>query len=168
MNRVLFIIVFILSVVGCNSENEPPKGYVDSCYGGDWSEKLVGKSPSYSAVIDIQKDQWPKLKGILEKLAIDNDLDYFDSSTESKSLSMFYISACSKKGLWVNFDERVWSFEGGESQSPLPLMAKVYVYDNENIWKQISKDLDNLLRSNWPEAVDTNHGYKSSLQNSLF
>ncbi|WP_101760129.1 hypothetical protein [Oceanicoccus sp. KOV_DT_Chl] len=168
MNRALFIIVIMFSIVGCDSGNEPPKGYVDSCYGGEWSEKLVGKSPAYSAVIDIQKDQWPKLKGILAQLAKDNELDYFDSSRESETLSMLYVSACSKKGLWVNFDKRVWSFEGGEPHSPLPLMAKVYIYDNVNIWEKIPNDLDNLLRSNWPKAVDTNHGYKSSLQDSLF
>ncbi|MCT7359924.1 hypothetical protein [Thalassolituus pacificus] len=165
MNRSLFI--FLLFLGGCGSGNEPPKGYIEACYGGDWNEKLVGKTPAYSAVIDVQKDQWPKLKVVLEKLAFDNNLEYFDSSEESKNLSMLYISACSNKGLWVHFDKRVWSFEGSDPHSPLPLIASVYIYDNEEIWKSIPEALDGLLKLNWPSAVNTNHSYESSLKNSL-
>lgn len=165
MNRALFIVLLLLG--GCSPENQPPKGYVEACYGGDWNEKLVGKTPVYSAVIDVQKDQWSKLKVVLKKLATDNNLDYFDSSEESKSLSMLYVSACSKRGLWVHFDQRVWSFEGSEPHSPLPLMASVYIYDNEEIWEGIPEALDGLLKSNWPGSVNTKHSYESSLRNSV-
>ena len=165
MNRVFLI--FLALLVGCGSGNEPPEGYVEECYGGDWKENMVGISPAYSVVLDIEKREWPKLTSLFKEFSAEHELKYFDGSKESKSLSMLYLSACSKDGLWLHADKRDWSFEGQEDHSPLPLMINVHIYSNENKWKHIPESIDSILKKTWPSSVNAEHGYKSTLKNSL-
>ncbi|PCJ45874.1 MAG: hypothetical protein COA99_03805 [Moraxellaceae bacterium] len=128
---------------------------------------MVGIIPAYSVVLDIEKKDWPKLTSLIKEFSKDQGLRYFDGSQESKSLSMLYLSACSQKGLWLHADKRNWNFEGQEDHSPLPLMVSVHIYSNNLEWKHIPKDIDVLLKNTWPDSVNAEHSYQSTLKNSL-
>ncbi|TMP81450.1 hypothetical protein CWB73_07660 [Pseudoalteromonas phenolica] len=162
------ILIVCLSVAGCGVGNKPPDGYIAECYGGDWQGKMVGQEPSYQVVVDIEQPEWLELAELIEGYAISKELAFFNTSEETKELSMLYMSACSKDGIWIHADKRVWSFEGQEPHSPLPLMVTVVVYDNAEQWIGFVPELDKLLKSKWPDRVDENHGFNSSLKNSLF
>lgn len=165
MTRVFLI--FLALLVGCGSGNEPPEGYVEECYGGDWKKNMVGISPAYSVVLDIEKKEWPKLTSLFKEFSTEHELKYFDGSKESKVLSMLYLSACSKDGLWLHADKRDWSFEGQEGYSPFPLMINVFIYSNEKKWKHVPESIDSILKKSWPSSVNAEHGYKPTLKNSL-
>jgi hypothetical protein len=165
MKNVILALIVLLS--GCGSGNEPPVGYIDECYGGDWNKNMVGRSPSYSVVLDLEKKEWPKLALLLKEFSVNHGLRYFDTSQESESLSMISVSACSKNGLYLHADKRIWNFDGKESHSPLPLMVDVTIYSREKEWESIPDKLNEILVKEWPDLVNSEHGYKSSLQNSL-
>jgi hypothetical protein len=162
-----FLLILLVVLVGCSSENEPPEGYIDECYGGDWQQNMVGINPTYSVVLDIEKKDWPKLTALFKRFSNEHGLKYFDGSEETSALSMVYISACSNNGLWLHADKRIWSFDGQKDHSPLPLMVSVHIYSNVQNWKHIPKAIDSMLKNTWPNSVNSEHGYKSTLHNSL-
>jgi hypothetical protein len=129
---------------------------------------MVGLTPEYSAVLDIDRPSWARLSHLLKGFAASEELVFFDTSIESGSLSMFYVSACSERGVWIHADKRIWRVNSEDDpHSPLPLMVKVFVYDDPERWKGISERLDDLLRSEWGEEVDTDHEISGSLKSSL-
>lgn len=165
MRRATILLAGLLAA--CGSGREPPEGYVEACYGGDWNKYMVGKSPVYSVILDIDKSEWHKLATFLQAYSSREGLTHFDTSEESNALSMLYISLCSEHGLWVHADKRIWHFEGREEHSPLPLMVSVVVYANPDKWAHVPSDLDSELKKMWPGKVNSEHGIESSLRNSL-
>jgi hypothetical protein len=161
------IIIFVVLLVGCGSGREAPEGYVEACYGGDWKKYMVGESPIYTVTLDIDKAEWHKLTGIFQTYSNLKEIKFFDLSEESEGLSMLFLSLCSENGLWVHADKRIWSFDGEEDTSGLPLMVSVIVYANPEKWSQVSSEIDAELKKVWPKKVNSDHGIESSLRNSL-
>lgn len=49
---------------------------------------MVGKSPVYSVILDIDKSAWHKLATFLQAYSSREGLTHFDTSEESNALSM--------------------------------------------------------------------------------
>jgi hypothetical protein len=161
------IILLSLSLLSCGSGCEMSEGYNDACYGGDFSKSLAGKSPAYSAVLDLEQPHWGKLRSVLKEFSISHELKFFDTGKNTDGLKMFSISLCSQLGIYIHADKRIWSIGDTPKHSPLPLMINVTVYKNENTWTHISKELHDLLLKHWEEELDIEHSWDSSYRNSL-
>lgn len=144
-----------------------PEGFNDACYGGDFAKTLAGKSPTYSAVLDLEQPQWEKLNLVLNEFSTSHKLEFFDTGKNTDSLKMFSVSLCSKSGIYIHADKRVWSVSDNSKHSPLPLMISVTIYDNDDKWTEISKELHSILLMHWGSKLNTEHSWKSNFKNSI-
>ncbi|MEI8648117.1 hypothetical protein P4S73_09725 [Paraglaciecola sp. Hal342] len=109
-----------------------------------------------------------RVKNYLKNFANDNGLRFFEDIRQNDSLNMFNVSLCSKDGLWINADKRIWTVGDSSEHIPMPLMIRVQVYKNTEKWASISDSLNSILAKNWPNDLNTEHGYTSSYKNSLY
>ena len=166
--RVSVLILSLIFLCGCGSGHETPEGYFEECYGGDFSKQMIGKTPNYSAILDLEISEWEELRTTLEIFATENELRFFEDIRRSESLNMFNVSLCSKAGLWINADKRIWTVGDSPEHVPVPLMIRVQIYKNDAKWAAISSNLNSVLRKKWPNELNTEHGYTSSYRNSLY
>ncbi len=166
--RVSILISFLIFLCSCSEGRKTTEGYIDECYGSDFSKNMIGRTPSYSAVLDLDVSEWDSLKLILESFAKENELRFFEDIRRTKGLNMFSVSLCSKNGLWIHADKRIWTIGDSPEHIPLPLMITVLVYKNEDRWVSISDNLNTLLDAKWPNELNTDHGYTSSYRDSLY
>lgn len=166
--RVSVLVLLFIFLCSCGSGHEAPAGYIDECYGGDFSTNMIGKAPNYSAVLDLDVSEWDSLKLILESFAKKNELRFFEDIRRTKELNMFSVSLCSKNGLLIHADKRIWTVGDSPEHIPLPLMITVQVYKNEAKWDSISHNLNTVLDAKWPNELNTEYGYISSYRDSLY
>jgi hypothetical protein len=166
--RVSILISFLILLCSCGEGRKTPEGYIEECYGGDFSRNMIGKTPNYSAVLDLETSKWEELRTTLKNFANDNGLRFFEDIRQNDSLNMFNVSLCSKDGLWINADKRIWTVGDSSEHIPMPLMIRVQVYKNTEKWASISDSLNSILAKNWPNDLNTEHGYTSSYKNSLY
>ena len=166
--KVSVLISLLVFLCSCGSGHEPPEGYIKECYGGDFSRNMIGKTPNYSAVLDLDVPEWEELKLTLKYFSIEKELRFFEDIRRTESLNMFSVSLCSKDGLWISADKRIWTVGDSPEHIPLPLMVKVQVYKNDTKWTAISESLNNTLNEKWPNDLNTKHEYKSSHRNLLY
>jgi len=166
--KIGILVSLFIFLCGCGFGHEPPEGYIDECYGGNWSKNMVGKSPSYSVVLDLHVSEWNQLKLILKKFSKTENLRFFEDIRLTKSLNMFSVSLCSKEGIWIHADKRIWTVADSPEHIPLPLMINIQIYKNASKWSSISEDLNGLLLKEWPSELNIEHSYKSSYKNSLY
>ena len=166
--RISIVILLTIFLSSCGSGHETPEGYIEECYGGDFSKNIIGKTPNYSAVLDLDVSEWDALKLALESFAKKKELRFFEDIRRTKSLNMFSVSLCSKNGLWIHADKRIWTVGDSPEHIPMPLMIRVQIFKNDAKWASISDKLNAALVEKWPNELDTEHGYKSSYRNSLY
>ncbi len=162
MNRSVWLL--IIALAACSGAT-PPEGYVESCYGGDFTTKLSGAKPIYSATLDIAETQWPELTRLLASLAEKHGVRLFNDTRHTEDLRMISISLCSEDGLFMNADRRIWSFEG-EQPPALPLMVNVFAYNNQERWHGFAKDLDTALSEQWPRELNNKPNISTQLMTS--
>jgi hypothetical protein len=148
MYRILSSILISFAILGCEPEYPPPEGYVESCYGGDFREKLAGSKPELLIELELGVEHWPKLKGQLEKIAKENNVRFFFDDREYGGLTMFNASLCSEDGLFMNVDKRIWA---NSSVSKLPMMLTIYTYKNQSAWVFFTEKLKSSMETNWKE-----------------
>lgn len=148
MQRILSAILILFSISGCEPDYPPPEGYVESCYGGDFGENLVGAKPKLLISLELGVEHWPKLKGQLEDIAKENNVRFFFDDREYGGLTMFNASLCSEDGLFMNVDKRIWS---SSKDSDLPMMLTIYTYKNRSTWGSFTKKVKSSMESNWKE-----------------
>ena len=129
---------------------------------------MIGKTPSYSVVLDLETSEWEELRDTLKSFATEKELRFFEDIRRNDSLYMFNVSLCSKDGVWINADKRIWTIGDSPEYSPLPLMIRAQVYKNEEKWASITDRLNSILVNKWPNVLNAEHGYTSSYKNSLY
>lgn len=148
MHRILSSILIIFAISGCEPAYPPPEGYVESCYGGDFGEKLAGAKPELLIFLELDVEHWPKLREQLEKIAKENNVRFFFDDREYGGLTMFNASLCSEDGLFMNVDKRIWS---SSNASNLPMMLTVYTYKNKSAWISFTEKVKLSMEANWKE-----------------
>jgi hypothetical protein len=161
-----FAYLALVLLVGCSPERKPPEGYVESCYGGNFAKNLSGATPIYSAVLDIDESQWPKLTEILKTVSDKHSLWFFNDTRHTESLKMISISLCSESGLFMNADKRIWNFEGEKQPPPLPLMVGIFAYRNSESWAALAKEIDQQLYRQWPKELNRKPNITTQLRTS--
>ncbi|HAT41300.1 MAG TPA: hypothetical protein DCS87_06175 [Rheinheimera sp.] len=148
MHRILSFILILFTISGCEPAYPPPEGYVDSCYGGDFGEKLAGSKPELLITLELGVEHWPKLKGQLEKIAKENNVRFFFDEREYDGLTMFNASLCSEDGLYMNVDKRIWA---NSDVSNSPMMLTIYTYKNQSEWVTFIENVKSSMERNWKE-----------------
>ena len=166
--RVCILVSIFILLCGCGEGRKTPEGYIEECYGGDFSKNMIGKTPNYSVVLDLETSEWEELRITLKNFATEKKLRFFEDIRRNDSLNIFNVSLCSKDGLWINADKRMWTVGDSPEHIPLPLMIRVQVYKNDEKWTSISDSLNSMLIKKWPNDLNTEHGYTSSYKNSLY
>ena len=159
-------IIFFVFLYGCSPGHKPPEGYVEACYGGNFAKNLSGAEPIYSAELDIDDSQWPKLFEILKLVSDKHGLRFFNDTRHTESLKMISISLCSERGLFLHADKRIWHVEGQKQDSSLPLMVNIFTYRNSESWTDLAKEVDRILSKEWPKALDNKPKITTQLRNS--
>ena len=155
-----------IALVACGSGEQPPEGYVATCYGGNFTTRLSGTRPIYSATLDIGEAQWPALTQLLTSLAEKHRVRLFKDTRHTEALRMISISLCSEEGLFMNADKRIWTKEDKQFNA-LPLMVNVFAYDNPERWNTFARDLDSALSQQWPRELNNKPNISTQLMNSL-
>jgi hypothetical protein len=134
---------------GCSPQYPPPAGFVDACYGGDFSDKLNGATPKFTMQIHASPGDWPKVAQRFEAFASVHDLKFFDTSvTDVVGLRMFTVHLCSPKGLLLSADKRLWE-NGPKDDAPNILPITLYVYDPSFDWLTAAQQFEQAF-SDWP------------------
>lgn len=99
-----FLVVGLLSA--CSPAHPPPPGFVDACYGGNFTKALNGAIPKLYLRIHASPETWPDLAKRLAAFGALHDLKYFDTSVNEPGLRMLNVHLCSAKGVWLSADKR--------------------------------------------------------------
>jgi hypothetical protein len=131
----------------CSPDYPPPDGFEEACYGGDFSRKLDGATPSFSMYLHATQKDWPEVARRIQQLGQQQALRYFDTSVRVAGLRMLSVHLCSPKGLWLNADKRLWD----ASPDPMPdeMPIHLYVYEEAFAWKPIAQQLEQSF-ADWP------------------
>ena len=163
--RLTLGLLMLVVTAACGSGNKPPHGYVEACYGGDFSKNLSGTEPLYSATLDIDPSEWAKLSEALRLLSEKHRLKYFNDTRNTESLKMIFVSLCSENGLFMFADRRIWNLENKEWGSP-PLMVNIVAYRNTEQWASFAMEVDKLLREQWPQQINNKPNIEGRLMTS--
>jgi len=164
---IKFIPLFICFLAACSPKSELDPIFENACYGGNFSKHLYGKSPSYSAALDLEVEEWSSLTNSLKEFASQHELEFFDNGRISKQLKMLSTSVCSNSGIFIYASKRIWKIGDGTEHDPLPLLVQMTVYKNNKNADLIRENLNTLLQETWGEKVDLNHGISSTFNDSL-
>jgi len=148
MYKFLTPLLILFAVSGCEPDYPPPEGYVESCYGGDFREKLAGAKPELLISLELDVEHWPKLRRQLEKIAKESNVRFFYDDRDFGGLTMFNASLCSEDGLFMNVDKRIWS---NSSASNLPMMLTIFTYKNKSRWVTFIEKVRSSMEINWKE-----------------
>lgn len=154
-------------LASCGGSASAPPGYIDACYGGDFSRNLTNKAPILVALLDIPDDQWPRLTEILQGIGSRHGLEIFNDTRREQYLSMLSISLCSSQGVFVLVDRRVFRDTKGHVISSSPLTLQMYAYRNEKSWGELAQELEATLKTAWPGKFDVKQSADTHLRDSL-
>jgi hypothetical protein len=121
-------------LASCSGSAGAPPGYIEACYGGNFSRNRTNKAPILVAPLDIPDDQWPRLTAILQNIGNRHGLEIFNDTRREQYLSMLSISLCSSRGVFALVDRRVFRDAKGRVISSSPLTLQLYAYKNETSW----------------------------------
>lgn len=163
----LALLALTLFLASCGGSVSAPPGYVDACYGGNFSKNLTNKAPILVALLDIPDDQWSRLTDILQNVSSRHGLEIFNDTRRERYLSMLSISLCSSRGVFVLVDRRVFRDAKGHVVSSSPLTLQVYAYRDERSWNALAEELEAALKAEWPGKVEVKQSTDTHLRDSL-
>ena len=138
--------------MGCSPEYPPPAGYIEACYGGDFSKYLNGARPKFSMLVHVTQLQWPLLAQKFKDFGQRHNLQYFDTSVRAQGLQMLNVHLCSPAGLWLYADKRLWD-AGPKDPKPDEMPIHLFQYRESYDWKSIATALERDMRD-WPGRVE--------------
>jgi hypothetical protein len=137
----------------CGAGYPPPDGYVEACYGGDFRANLMNGEPrKFEMRVAAEESKWPELRERLVAVAAAHGLETFDTSMASPGLRMFEVSLCSRKGLWVYADKRIWE-KGPPDREPGIVVILVSQYKTTYEWQPIASALTAAFED-WPGKAE--------------
>jgi hypothetical protein len=139
-------------LIGCSPEYPPPAGYVEACYGGDFSKHLSGARPKLSMLVEATQPQWPQLAQKLKAFGLRHNLQYFDTSVKAQGLHMLNVHLCTPAGLWLYADKRLWD-SGPKDPKPDEMPILLFQYRETYEWKTIATALEKDM-GDWPGKVE--------------
>jgi hypothetical protein len=145
-----FLLVGLLNA--CSPKYPPPPGFVDACYGGNFSKRLAGATPMLYLRIQASPKTWPELAQRFAAFGALHDLRYFDTSISEPGLRMLNIHLCSAKGVWLSADKRIWA-DGPIDPHPDEMPITLYTYRDYD-GQMLASECRQFL-SDWPGGVNT-------------
>ena len=164
--RVLWYLPF-LSLASCSGSSTAPPGYVEACYGGDFGKTLVGQAPIFSAQLNISESQWPRLTQILLELSNRRGLQFFNDTRNGPDLRMINISLCSRDGLFMYADRRIFLDQNGHAFMDNPLTVAIFAYKDRDAWTAFSREVKSTLDAEWPGGLVSDPHVQIQLKNSI-
>ncbi len=161
-----FLSTVLLLLAACGSGEPAPAGYVDACYGGNFSKALAGRTAFLTADVDIPESDWPKLATLMNKAAANGGVSYFNDTRHNEGLSMILVSLCSPDGLFLMADKRVWKDSEKVLFPDSPVLITAYAYKNEATWLPFAGNLIETLKREWPDRVTVPSKRTAGLKNS--
>jgi hypothetical protein len=79
-----FLLVGLINA--CGPKYPPPPGFVDACYGGNFSKRLAGATPKLYLRIHASPKTWAELAKRFAAFGALHDLRYFDTSVSEPGL----------------------------------------------------------------------------------
>ena len=162
MKHILSTFIFALAIVSCEPDYPPPEGYVEECYGDNFGKYLAGHSPKYHVLLNIETQQWPELRMQLEALSKQLEVVFFYEDRFPNS-ELFIASLCSKAGLYMHADKRIWESDR-EEQRQEPMSISIYAYHESFDWKPFVETVHSSLIQAWADSLILDHQIKESLQ----
>lgn len=148
-----------LFLAGCEPANPPPEGWVESCYGGSFSENLNGSLPEFVMTLKIAEDEWPELRRQLFRIGEELALDTFDSSLTLAHVRTFEFGICSADGLSAVADGRIY-VEGSLAGSYDGVRIAIHTYRDSFDWVPLADALAEMAATAWSTTIDTDNRRK--------
>ena|SRR5580658_3760660 len=164
--KVLWCLLVLL-LVSCSASDTAPPGYVDACYGGDFTKTLSGHAPIFSGQLDISENQWPRLTQILLDLSNRRHLQFFNDTRNDPDVRMIMISLCSRNGLFMYVDRRIFLDGNGRVIMDHPLTVAIFTYKDRDTWPAFTQEVKSALDAEWPGKLTSNPNIHIQLKNSI-
>jgi hypothetical protein len=157
----------VLLLASCGASDTAPPGYVDACYGGDFTKTLSGQAPVFSGQLNISEGQWPRLTQILLELSNRRQLHFFNDTRKGSDLRMIRISLCSPDGLFMYADRRIFLDENGRVIIDNPLEVDIFAYKDRDAWSAFAQEVKDSLNAEWPGKLTSDPHIQVQLKNSI-
>jgi hypothetical protein len=164
--KVLWYLPLAL-LASCSGSGTAPPGYIEACYGGDFGKTLVGQAPLFSGQLNIAESQWPRLTQVLVDISNRRQLKFFKDTRDGPDLRMINVSLCSRDGLFMYADRRIFLDGKGRVIIDNPLTVAVFAYKDRGTWTAFSKELKDALDAEWPGRLTSDPHVQIQLKNSL-
>jgi hypothetical protein len=106
--------------------------------------------------VEASEQQWPQLAEKLMAFGARHSLETFNTSKSPVGLHMFEVSLCSRKGLFIWADNRLWA-DPMPNQDPLHVLVLLNRYGDGYDWRPVAKDLQEAFKD-WPGTVESKYG----------
>ena len=157
----------LLLLTSCSGSSTAPPGYIESCYGGDFSKTLVGQAPVFWGELNISERDWPRLTQLLLDISSRRRLEFFNDTRNEPDVRMINVSLCSSDGLFMYADRRIFLDGKGHVTMDHPLTVAVFAYRDRDAWTVFSKELKDALDAQWPGKLTSDPHVQIQLKNSL-
>jgi hypothetical protein len=152
-----WVLLMSLSLAGCGPANPPPPGYVESCYGGDFRKHIEGSIPKRVITVKASESDWPRLARDISAAGRALGLDVFDTSATLNHVRTIEIHLCSKSGIWISADQRIWTGKNAEEANRFRNFGEVEItvnlYKRDFDWARVSDELARMLGKSWQVSV---------------
>ena len=157
MRKAWSICVVSLVLAGCGPVNPPPPGYVEACYGGDFRANIEGTRASQFIIVEAKESDWPRLAQDLSAAGQKLGLEVFNTSAHFDHVRTIEVHLCSKDGIWISADQRIWTGKNAEAANAgknfgeVPIRVNPYKPDYD--WTRVSTELVRMLADSWKVEV---------------
>ena len=164
--KVLWYLPLVL-LAACSGASTAPPGYIEACYGGDFDKTLVGQAPLFSGQLNISESEWPRLAKVLLDISNRRQLKFFNDTRDEPDIRMINVSLCSRDGLFMYADRRIFLDGKGHVTMDSPLTVAVFAYKDRDVWTAFSNELKKALDAEWPGRLTSDPHVQIRLKNSL-